>query len=491
MTLIWEIIARAQDHERWMEQVAHTGYCHHPIRIQGSIRQVDKATGEIREVYSSDHEVDQTLLLRCGNRRESRCASCATVYRADAYQLVAAGLRGGKGVPDSVATHPRLFVTLTAPSFGAVHSRSKKGHRYLHCRPRHGNQRCPHGRPLACWTSHAEDDPCLGNPICSDCFDYSGQVIWNALAPELWRCTPTYIERVLGRLAGIRAAELEETVHIEFIKVAEFQRRGAIHFHAVMRLDAARSPEEPDQVAPPPASFTPELFAEAVRRGVEAVKAPYPRISGERPGGYLRWGSIDIRNITATEGAGEVSPEAVAFYVGKYATKSTEAMEDLDRRLKETDLDALQGRSHIVGLVKTAWLLGGRPSLAKLKLRERAHGLGFGGHWHTKSRRYSTTFTRLCRARPEYTRRRQAEGGILLDAWGRPEDEQAVVVIKEGDMSAPAIRAQERGCWRSRARPEQGKNARPSARRCIGRRGLLEREGSKERYRWRTSRGSR
>ncbi|MGH2771464.1 MAG: replication initiator [Actinomycetota bacterium] len=107
------------------------------------------------------------------------------------------------------------------------------------------------------------------------------------------------------------------------------------------------------------------------------------------------------------------------------------ALEGLDRPLREVDIDTLQGRSHIVALVKTAWLLGGRPSLAKLKLREHAHGLGFGGHWHTKSRHYSTTFTRLRRARPEYTRRRRAEDGILLDAWGRPEDEEAVVVIKE------------------------------------------------------------
>ncbi len=256
-------------------------------------------------------------------------------------------------------------------------------------------------------------------------------MIWNALAPELWRRTPTYIERALARLAGMRAAELEETIHIEFIKVAEFQRRGAIHFHAVMRLDAARSPENPDRVAPPPPSFTPELFAEAVRQGVEAVKAPYPRISSERPGGHLRWGANDVRNITTKEGAGEVSSEAVALYIGKYATKSTEALEGLDRPLKEADIDILQGPGSIVALVKTAWLLGGRPSLAKLKLREHAHGLGFGGHWHTKSRHYSTTFTRLRRARPEYTRRRQAQGGIFLDAWGRPEDEEAVVVIKE------------------------------------------------------------
>jgi hypothetical protein len=47
----------------------------------------------------------------------------AATYRADACQLLAAGLKGGKGVPDTVASHPRLFVTFTAPSFGWVHTR--------------------------------------------------------------------------------------------------------------------------------------------------------------------------------------------------------------------------------------------------------------------------------------------------------------------------------------------------------------------------------
>jgi hypothetical protein len=47
--------------------------------------------------------------------------------RADAYQLLAAGLKGGKGVPDRISEHPRLFVTFTAPSFGKVHSRRAAG----------------------------------------------------------------------------------------------------------------------------------------------------------------------------------------------------------------------------------------------------------------------------------------------------------------------------------------------------------------------------
>ena len=61
------------------------------------------------------------LLVACRNRRASRCPPCAEFYRADTYQLIRAGLVGGKNVPDTVAGHPKVFATLTAPSFGPVH----------------------------------------------------------------------------------------------------------------------------------------------------------------------------------------------------------------------------------------------------------------------------------------------------------------------------------------------------------------------------------
>ena len=63
------------------------------------------------------------------------------------------------------------------------------------------------------------------------------------------------------------------------------------------------------------------------------------------------------------------------------------------------------------------------------RLRAWAHMLGFGGHWSTKSRRYSTTMGALCRARVAFAKRRRARDGIPLDAFGRPEDDQAVIVI--------------------------------------------------------------
>ncbi len=116
----------ADDFGLWQRQVANAGYCAQPIRLVGKVRQVDRDTGEIRTTFDSDEEPDSTLLIACGDRREARCPSCAARYRGDAFQIVASGLRGGKGVPERVATHPSLFVTFRAPSFGAVHGQWTK-----------------------------------------------------------------------------------------------------------------------------------------------------------------------------------------------------------------------------------------------------------------------------------------------------------------------------------------------------------------------------
>jgi hypothetical protein len=250
--VLGELVDRVgKGYERWAELVAQAGYCHHPIRLAGRVEHADRQTGEIRTVYDSEREPDGVLLKACGTRRESRCPSCAATYRADAYQLLAAGLKGGKGVPESVAEHPRLFVTFTAPSFGRVHTREAKGRLVLPCHPYRQGARCPHGRRAGCWHRHDADDPRLGEPLCPSCYDAEAQVLWNALAPELWRRTAIALQRALGRLIGLQEGELRRLVRISYAKVAEFQRRGAIHFHAVIRLDAATDCRCPGCLAPP------------------------------------------------------------------------------------------------------------------------------------------------------------------------------------------------------------------------------------------------
>src|SRR4029453_18817043 len=96
----------------------------------------------------------------------------------------------------------------------------------------------------------------------------------------------------------------------------------------------------------------------------------------------------------------------------------------LDRRLGAADLERLdQLPAHVAELIRAAWELGSHPELDQLRLRAWAHMLGFRGHWSTKSRRYSTTFTVLRRARVAFAKRRRAKDGVPLDAWADPEDD--------------------------------------------------------------------
>jgi hypothetical protein len=447
--VLQEVVQRAgHGYDRWAELVAQAGYCHHPIRLAGRVEQADRITGELRSVYDAGREPDGVLLKACGTRRESRCPSCAAVYRADAYQLLAAGLRGGKGVPDTVASHPRLFVTFTAPSFGRVHTRKAQGRLVLPCHPYRQGATCPHGSRAGCWHRHEPDDPRLGEPLCPSCYDARAQVLWNALAPELWRRTTINLQRALARLLGVREAELRRLVRVSYAKVAEFQRRGAVHFHAVIRLDAATACRCAECLLPPPEPFDADLLEEALKAAVRAVTVPCPPLEDGGPPLYARWGEqLDVRNITTGDGqdAGELSAEQVAGYVAKYASKATETFgTGLDRRLTADDLEQLDLPAHVAELVRAAWELGAHPELTGLRLRPWAHMLGFRGHWSTKSRRYSTTMTALRRARMQYAKRRRASDAVPLDAWGRPEDDQdqAVVVLATWSYVGAGYRTQ-------------------------------------------------
>jgi hypothetical protein len=46
--------------------------------------------------------------------------SLLDVYKGGARQLIRSGLTGGKGIPESVATHPWVFATLARPRWGPI-----------------------------------------------------------------------------------------------------------------------------------------------------------------------------------------------------------------------------------------------------------------------------------------------------------------------------------------------------------------------------------
>ncbi|WP_432956199.1 replication initiator [Micromonospora haikouensis] len=497
--------ATRPDYFGWIEHVRAAAGCTRPIRLAGQLLTVDSTTGRVVDQRHTDGMPDAAIYTACGNRRATVCPACAHTYQRDAFQLLRAGLVGGKGVPDTVARHPAVFPTFTAPSFGPVHVRAVGKHtcadrKRCDCRPDpcHARRatdpaagRCPHGRPAACWARHEPGDAVLGQPLCLDCYDHDHQVVWNLYSGELWHRTKQAAERHLAKLARRRGIPRVQVVtasgntrtvppvRLSHGKAAEFQARGAVHFHALVRLDGV-NPDDPAAVVPPPAAFTVADLVDALRHAAAQVAFATPA-HPDRPDGWpIAWGEqLDIRPITLT-GRGEVTDSMVAGYLAKYATKSTEVTGHRSVRLTADTIGdhADPDGDHTARLIDACWRLG-RPTGTPVPLSQRprdprpragfvdrwecpdcgthtryaacpvcvahrqaaldteptrpanpnpyarlrrwAHMLGFGGHFLTKARRYSVTFQALRDARRDHRQREDqdhahpATGGQLVD----------------------------------------------------------------------------
>jgi len=391
-------VAGSADFDRWQEQIKRTGGCSDPIRLMGGTKTIDPATKTVLHAYSTDTEPGGMLRIACGNRRASRCPACAWTYAGDTYHLIRAGLVGDpdKGTPHTIRDHPRVFATLTAPSFGPVHNR-------------------PGTRPCHCGRQHPEGAPELGTPLDPATYDYAGAVLWNNHASDLWRYFTIYLRREIARRAGLTQKAAREQSRLSFGKVAEYQKRGAVHFHAVIRCDG---PEGPD--TPPPGWATLDLLAEAI--GAAAARVVVDVASaGDQPARTLRWGTqLDVQPIGAFGHGEEITELAVASYVAKYATKAAETTGTVDRRVGNREaLVLLDVPDHPRRLIEVCLDL--HALYPDRKLRDWAHMLGFRGHFSTKSRRYSTTLGALRQVRADYRAAQQRAALGLLDPDDDPE----------------------------------------------------------------------
>ncbi|MBW1599732.1 replication initiator [Streptomyces sp. JJ38] len=418
--------------DRLNEQIRQVRGCTRPVNLAGHTETRDAATGAVLRSYSTTDEPTGRLLTACGNRRASRCPSCSRVYAADTYHLIHAGLCGGKSVPSTVSAHPRAFVTLTAPSFGPVHNRPTTATgKVLDCR---------------CGDRHPTDDPALGTPLDPASYDYAGAVLWNAHAGTLWARFTTYLRRELAAHLGMTQKALHAALRVSFAKVAEYQKRGLVHFHAVVRLDGPEG-----HTTEPPGWATTDALEYAVRQATKRARLTVAADAiGERE---ITWGDrIDVREITGL-GDGELTDRRVAAYIAKYATKSAEDSGTVDRSLvcrpcggrgytrgpdgfrdlcgdcegtgTSEPLTALPVHRHVRQMIRTAWDLGHLPEFADLKLWKWAHMLGFRGHFSTKSRRYSTTLGALRDQRRAWQRDRHASHAGL----GLPAETDSTLVV--------------------------------------------------------------
>ncbi|TFC08474.1 replication initiator [Cryobacterium sp. MDB2-33-2] len=389
---IAEIITRASSigYDRWWARVTAAGYCASPIHLT-----------------RSDETGSAKILVRCKNRRQAVCPSCSDLYAGDTWHLVHAGLGGGHDVPKSVSTHPKVFITLTAPSFGAVHSAgplactSTKDDTYS--RPR----LCRHGRPMECHSVHDGADELIGQPICPDCYDYVGHVLFTWHSPELWARFTLTLRRMVRRELVSRG-ESPKALRVSFVKVVEMQRRGAPHFHSVIRLDSADVPsKEPPQ--PPATTITADALAGLARQATISTQIEVPGL--DRAVRTLAFGSQMDAQILPTPGktnetaspvdSGSSSTgRRVAGYLAKYVTKSVADFGLAPRRISPDTIDYLPVSDHFRNLLRTIVLVAADSE--RERMLDWLHALGYRGHITTKSRGYSTTMTALRARRAEY-----------------------------------------------------------------------------------------
>lgn len=351
----------ASDRMRLLREVTRAGSCRHPIRLIG--QSTNLATGEW---------IERELTIACKDRRARVCPACSERYETDAWIIVAAGVNGGKGVPDTVVNAPRLFVTVTAPSFGSVHTQGLHGE-CVRSRTR-SPRLCEHGVPTRCRSRHDDGDPVLGHPVCPLCFDAEGAILWNAHASRLWSEMIRGVRQNLVNALGSTRRRAAGSIRLEYVKVVELQRRGLIHFHALIRLDA------PELVRTPSG----EVVGRAVSRAIRSTT-----IADET--GEYRFGSVlDVRDL----GIELADVKGAATYLAKYVTKTAGGTLELARRFPHRrTIDSAVSDEHLRRLALVAWDLG---------FERHAHTLGYRGQFLTKSRGYSTTFRELRAARQAY-----------------------------------------------------------------------------------------
>lgn len=164
------------------------------------------ARGCVRPVKTSTG-----IWVRCGSRVKSLCQSCAELYRGDWASIARSGVFDGP-----VQNFRFHLLTLTAPSFGAVH-------------------RVPRGEgkgvPVCgCGVQHSVSDAGLrGVPLHPSNYDYAGQTAWNRDAGLLW-------DRTRRRLR-------DRWDSLEYFIVREWQDRGVLHVHVLVRIQRSEAPD--------------------------------------------------------------------------------------------------------------------------------------------------------------------------------------------------------------------------------------------------------
>ncbi len=233
--------------------------------------------------------------MRCGSRIKSKCESCAELYRGDWAAIARSGVFDGP-----VAEFRFYLLTLTAPSFGRVHRVPREGGRRVGV--------------CGCGLEHSATDARLrGVPLDSGKYDYAGQVAWNRDAGLLW-------DRTRRRMR-------DRWDSLEYFIVREWQDRGVLHVHAIIRVARFEAP-------------SPDVLRDAARTATA--------VSRVDAGVLVEWGDQARCDAFRTDGDGAKTiwylSKALNYVLKDVATASENAPVDVWRHQVALGVAARQMR---------------------------------------------------------------------------------------------------------------------------------------------------
>ncbi|EUA24388.1 putative replication initiation protein [Mycobacterium xenopi 3993] len=432
--VIGEMVRRASSmgYESWWRRAESVGFCAHPIQLVGA-----DEYGRARVVWT-----------RCNNRRATSARPARTCMPATP------GSWSMPVPPVATTTCPPPWRTdhksssPSPPQLRAVHTVPRQvNSTETACRDHHrlgGYRRCPHGKRLWCSIVHDNGDDLVGQPICAECYDYVGHVLFTWHLPELWRRFTIALRRALRR--QLRTTDVDaDAVRVSFIKIIELQARAIPHVHALIRLDPRDEPDESDWESPVSATELATIIQHAARTVTLTVDDP----CADGAVRVIGFGTqIDTQPVTAPEKAmNDTSPQndssqgrslsgrRVARYLAKYVTKSLADLGISARRLSTEAIPDLAVSDHVRAILTTISHLADNGLSG---IRRWLHTLGFRGHITSKSRRYSTTMTALRERRTTWTREQRSKNTAHQHHPPRWDDDADDLVAWEFDRAGHA-----------------------------------------------------
>ena len=383
------------DFGRWEREFAADTGCSHPIQLRSRTDMIDLATGELAP-STARRPPHAATAARPSARPARRCTSGTPASSsARAWPEAKASPRRS---PRTRACSPPSPPPPSARSTPAACAARPCCPAAPAATPTPGAARTAGTSPARPGTSRAT--PASASRCARPATTTNRRCCSTPTRRTLWRRFVTYLPRHLARLAGVTQKTLRAQLRIRFVKVAEYQARGVVHFHAVIRLDA---PGEDYQ--PPPPGITADLLCDAIDQAAAAVRLV---IDHDGQAVALGFGpqtdTRTIRHGSELPGTGQaLNGQAVANYIAKYATKtlSAPACPACGSAAKPTSTSSAAPPT-TGAMITAAWQLGSTRHAARF--RAWAHMLGYGGHFLTKSRRYSVTFGQLRAARADHRR---------------------------------------------------------------------------------------